>query len=450
MSKILIKGATIINEGRSFTGSVAIENDKISKITEGVIDLSRTEDFDEIINAAGKYLIPGVIDDHVHFREPGLTDKADIANESRAAAAGGVTSFMDMPNCIPQTVTIEALEDKFERGAKESRVNYSFYFGATNDNCILFHLLDKKRVCGIKLFMGSSTGNMLVDEKESLERIFGETDMLIAAHCEDAARINENIKKYKAQYGDDPYIIYHPMIRDAEACYASSSRAIELAEKNGARLHILHISTAKELSLFHNDKPLKEKKITAEAVISHLLFYDDLYKSLGPLIKCNPSVKTLDDREAIRQAVIDNVIDVIGTDHAPHLLSDKTGGALGAASGMPMIQFSLPIMLELSQNEVITKEQVIEKMCHAPADLYRVEKRGYIRPGYQADLVLVDPNQSFKIESDIIQSKCAWSPLEGMTMHTKVIRTLVNGHTVYQDGSIIDDKYRGMPLQFNN
>ena len=449
MSKILIKGATIINEGRSFVGSVIIDGDRIEEVIEGISSLNLEQQFDETVNAAGKYLVPGVIDDHVHFREPGLTDKADIPNESRAAAAGGVTSYMEMPNTKPQTTTIEALDDKFERGANESRVNYSFYFGATNSNYGLFHKLDKHRVCGIKVFMGSSTGNMLVDRQDALERIFGETDMLIATHCEDTDRINENIKKYKALYGDDPYITYHPMIRDAEACYASSSKAVELADKTGARLHVLHISTAKELSLFTNKIPLKEKKITAEAVIAHLLFYDDFYKSLGPLIKVNPAIKSLDDREELRQALIDNTIDVIGTDHAPHLLSSKTGGALGSASGMPMVQFSLPIMVELAMNGVFTKEMVVEKMCHAPAELYHVDKRGYIRPGYWADIVLVDPNSEMKITADIIQSKCAWSPLEGMTLHNTVTRTFVNGHTVYQNEAVVDDTYRGMALTFN-
>lgn len=449
MKKILIKGATIINEGRSFTGSVVIEGELIKQIVEGNIDLTRVDQFDEVVQAAGRYLIPGVIDDHVHFREPGLTRKGDIENESRAAAAGGVTSFMDMPNVIPQTTTIEALQNKFALGAEKSKVNYSFYFGATNDNYPLFHLLDKKKVCGIKLFMGSSTGNMLVDRRESLERIFSETDMLIAAHCEDANRINEQTELFKKRFGDDPYIIYHPQIRDEEACIASSSLAVELAEKTGARLHILHISTARELDLFRNDIPLKEKKITAEAVIAHLLFYDEIYQSLGPLIKCNPAIKTLEDREALREALIDNHIDVIGTDHAPHLLSEKTGGALGALSGMPMIQFSLPVMLELALNDVFTKEMVIEKMCHAPADLYHIERRGYIRPNYQADLVLVNPNQSFKVDQDIIQSKCGWSPLEGLTFNNTVERTFVNGHTVYQNGAVIDDSYRGEALSFN-
>jgi dihydroorotase len=444
MKRTLIKDATIINEGRSFTGSVIIEDDKIAKVIEGAVT---TEDaYTEIIDAKGKYLIPGVIDDHVHFREPGLTQKADITSESRAAAAGGVTSFMDMPNTMPQTTDLDALNAKFQLGAEKSLINYSFYFGATNTNSDLLSQLDPHRVCGVKLFMGSSTGNMLVDRKESLMKVFGGTDLLIAAHCEDPVIIAQNTRLAKEKYGDDPDIIYHPMIRSEEACYASSALAVELAEKAGARLHVLHISTAKELDLFKN-VPLKEKKITAEACVSHLIFDDTCYKDLGTRIKCNPAIKTMIDRAILLNAITENRIDVVATDHAPHLLSDKEGGALRATSGMPMIQFSLVSMFELAEPQVFTKEQIVQKMCHAPAELFQIHNRGYIREGYQADLVIVNPNAEWKLTNDKILSKCGWSPLEGLKFYNKVERTFVNGHTVYSDGQI-DDSYRGQELRF--
>jgi len=444
MKRTLIKDATIINEGRSFTGSVIIEDDKIAKVIEGTVT---TEDaYTEIIDAKGKYLIPGVIDDHVHFREPGLTQKADITSESRAAAAGGVTSFMDMPNTMPQTTDLDALNAKFQLGAEKSLINYSFYFGATNTNSDLLSQLDPHRVCGVKLFMGSSTGNMLVDRKESLMKVFGGTDLLIAAHCEDPVIIAQNTRIAKEKYGDDPDIIYHPMIRSEEACYASSALAVELAEKAGARLHILHISTAKELDLFKN-VPIKEKKITAEACVAHLIFDDTCYKDFGTRIKCNPAVKTVIDRALLLNAITENRIDVVATDHAPHLLSDKEGGALRATSGMPMIQFSLVSMLELANPKVFTKEQVVQKMCHAPAELFQIHNRGYIREGYQADLVIVNPDAEWKLTNDKILSKCGWSPLEGTKLSHKVERTFVNGHAVYSDGQL-DNSYRGQELRF--
>ena len=444
MKRTLIKDATIINEGRSFTGSVIIEDDKIAKVIEGTVT---TEDaYTEIIDAKGKYLIPGVIDDHVHFREPGLTQKADITSESRAAAAGGVTSFMDMPNTMPQTTDLDALNAKFQLGAEKSLINYSFYFGATNTNSDLLSQLDPHRVCGVKLFMGSSTGNMLVDRKESLMKVFGGTDLLIAAHCEDPVIIAQNTRIAKEKYGDDPDIIYHPMIRSEEACYASSALAVELAEKAGARLHILHISTAKELDLFKN-VPIKEKKITAEACVAHLIFDDTCYKDFGTRIKCNPAVKTVIDRALLLNAITENRIDVVATDHAPHLLSDKEGGALRATSGMPMIQFSLVSMLELANPKVFTKEQVVQKMCHAPAELFQIHNRGYIREGYQADLVIVNPDAEWKLTNDKILSKCGWSPLEGTKLSHKVERTFVNGHTVCSDGQL-DNSYRGQELRF--
>ncbi|BEG98154.1 dihydroorotase [Bacteroides sedimenti] len=444
MKKILVKNATIINEGLSFIGSVVIEGEKIEKIIKG--DIVSEDTYSEVIDATGKYLIPGVIDDHVHFRDPGLTHKADISSESRAAAAGGVTSFMDMPNTIPQTTDLDALNIKFQLGAEKSLVNYSFYFGATNTNTNLLSQLDSHHVCGVKLFMGSSTGNMLVDRKEILLKVFGETDLIIAAHCEDAAIIAENTRIAREKYGDDPDVKYHPIIRSEEACYASSALAVELAEKTGSRLHILHISTAKELGLFSKG-PLAGKKITAEACVPHIVFNDSLYEQLGTRIKCNPAIKSVIDRDSLIKGISNNLIDVVATDHAPHLLSEKEGGALKAVSGMPMIQFSLTTMLDHSSPETFTKEQVVQKMCHAPAELFQIRNRGYIREGYQADLVLVNPEAGWTLKKEMILSKCGWSPLEGFSFKHRVERTFVNGHTVYNKGEI-DKNYRGQELQF--
>ena len=401
---------------------------------------------DSEIDAHGCFLMPGVIDDHVHFRDPGLTHKADMATETAAAAAGGVTSFMDMPNCNPQTTTIEALEDKFASAATKCVVNYSFYFGATNTNADLLKELDKTRVCGVKLFMGASTGNMLVDRMETLRRIFSEAGMLIATHCEDQAIIRRNTELFKERYGEDPDISLHPLIRSEEACWESSSLAVRLARETGARLHVLHVSTARELDLFE-DKPLSEKRITAEACVSHLMFCDEDYKTLGTRIKCNPSIKTRRDRDALLQALATDRIDVVATDHAPHLLSEKQGGALKAVSGMPMLQFSLVSMFELVHEGVLTVEQVVQKMCHAPAELFRIRKRGYIRPGYQADLVLVDPNRTWTVTPDCIESKCGWSPMEGKTFHAQVVQTFVNGTSVYAHGKV-NKEHRGQALTF--
>ncbi len=445
MKRTLIKNARIVNEGETFNGSVVIEGENIAEILHG--DEQPVAPCHETIDAQQHYLLPGIIDDHVHFREPGLTHKADIFSESRAAAVGGVTSFMDMPNVVPQTTTLEALEQKFELAARNSIVNYSFYFGATNNNVNLFRQLDKTRVCGIKLFMGSSTGNMLVDRMATLEKLFHEADMLIAAHCEDQNIIRQNTEAIKAQYGDDPEIELHPVIRNAEACYSSSSLAVALARKANAHLHILHVTTERELALFE-DKPLKDKKITAEACIPHLLYSQEDYESLGTRIKCNPSIKERSDRDALRQAVTTNRIDVIGTDHAPHLLSEKEGGALKAVSGMPMIQFSLVTMLELVKEGVFTIEQVVNKMCHAPAGLYRIDRRGYIRQGYRADIVLVNPEKEWEVTPAGILSKCGWSPLEGRRFSSKVEKTFVNGNLVY-DGSAVNESYRGEELKFN-
>lgn len=443
---ICIKNATIVNEGERTEGSVIVENGTITQVLKGNVDPDIK--CDTVIDAQKHILMPGIIDDHVHFREPGLTDKADMASESAAAAAGGVTSFMDMPNCNPQTTTLEALEEKFETAAGKSIVNYSFYFGATDDNVGLFPRLDKSRVCGIKLFMGSSTGNMRVDEEDKLKRIFSGTDMLIAAHCEDSAIIQWNSDLAQMKYGDDPDICFHPIIRSEEACWKSSSLAVRMARETGVRLHVLHVSTERELELFE-DKPLSEKRITAEACIPHLMFSDVDYTKLGARIKCNPSIKTESDRKALRNTLSHNRIDVIGTDHAPHLLSEKAGGALKAASGMPSIQFSLVCMMELVNQGILTVEQVVQKMCHAPAELFHIDRRGYIRPGYKADLVIVNPDKEWEVTPQCILSKCGWSPFEGKVFHSKIEKTLVNGCIVYSDGQGVDTAHRGEELRFD-
>lgn len=448
MKRTLIHNATIINEGTRKQGSLVLANGNIAEILTDGRPLSAP--CDETIDATGCFLLPGVIDDHVHFRDPGLTHKADIFSESRAAAAGGVTSIMDMPNTNPPTVTLDALEQKQQLLAEKCIVNHSCYFGATNDNYDLFPLLDKTRVCGIKLFMGSSTGNMLVDRMDSLRRIFGGTDMLIAAHCEDQDIIRRNTEKYKAEYGEGEQIPVskHPNIRSTQACYSSSKLAVQLATEAGARLHVLHISTAKELPLF-SDTPLDEhKKITAEACVAHLLFEQKDYKTLAACIKCNPAIKRKADRDALRQAITTPRIDVIATDHAPHLLTEKAGGALRAASGMPMVQFSLVSMLQLMEEGVLSLETIVEKMCHNPARLFRIEDRGFIREGYRADLVLVRPER-WQLTRESILSKCGWSPLEGRTFDWRVMKTFINGQQVYDHTNGVDDAYRGEALRFH-
>ncbi len=444
MKRTLIYNARIVNDGQTFRGSVVTEGDLIAEVLkEGERPAMSC---DSEIDAGGCYLLPGVIDDHVHFRDPGLTHKAEMATETAAAAAGGVTSFMDMPNCKPQTTTIEALNDKFEYAAGKCLVNYSFYFGATNDNADMLPMLDKKHVCGVKLFMGASTGNMLVDRMDTLRKIFSEAGMLIATHCEDQAIISENTAKYKAQYGEDLDISFHPLIRNEEACLRSSSLAIQLAKETGARLHILHISTAKELELLE-DKPLEEKRITAEACVSHLMFCDEDYARFGARIKCNPAIKTRADRDALRAALSTHKIDVIGTDHAPHLIEEKQGGALKAVSGMPSIQFSLVSIMELVHQGVLSIEQLAEKMCHAPARLYQIDRRGYIRKGYKADLVILNPEKEWTVTPECILSKCGWSPMEGQTFHSKVEKTFVNGQLVYADDKM-NTEVRGEALTF--
>ena len=437
--RAVIQGGRIVNEGKIFDGSIVVEDTKISKIVEG--ETSPEDIVDEVIDASGCFVLPGIIDDHVHFREPGLTEKADIDSESRAAAAGGMTSFFDMPNTVPQTTTLEALEEKFALAAQKSHVNYSFFFGATNNNVALFDQLDEHRIPGIKLFMGSSTGNMLVDRRESLERIFSSARLPIMAHCEDTDIINRNMAVAKRRYGDDPEVAHHPEIRSEEACYESTRLAVELAQKHQARLHIAHLTTAKELELIAGEG------ITAEATVSHLYFSDSDYATLGTRIKCNPAIKTAQDRAALRQALNDGRIAVIGTDHAPHLLSQKEGGCARAASGMPMIQFSLVTMLELVDEGVLSLERLVELMCHNPARLFEVRNRGFLREGYQADIVLVRPEAVWKVTKDVIQSKCGWSPMEGHTFNWRVERTLCNGHSVYVDGTV-DKDYIGQPIEF--
>ena len=436
--RILVKGGRIVNEGRSFDGSVVIEDGNIIDITKQQPESS----FDEIIDASGCYVLSGVIDDHVHFREPGLTEKADIESESRAAAAGGVTSYFDMPNCKPQTTTLESLNDKFERARRSSHVNYSFFYGATNDNVQTFSQLDAHRIPGIKLFMGSSTGNMLVDGKEALERIFSTVKLPLMVHCEDTDIINHNMEEARKAWGEDPQVSLHTLIRSEEACLASSRKAVELAKKYGTRLHIAHLSTAEELELIGEN-------ITAEACVGHLYFTELDYQRLGARIKVNPSIKTPVDQFLLRQALTDGRITVVGTDHAPHLLEQKQGGCVRAASGMPMIQFSLVTMLELVDEKVLSLERMVELMCHNPARLFGVERRGFLRQGYRADVVIVRPRSPWTVTKDVIQSKCGWSPVEGHEYQWRVERTLCNGKTVYADGCVNTDVL-GEEIVFNH
>ena len=444
--KTIIRNATIVNEGRKFIGSVVIEDERIQQVLAGD---DSTQPYDLEIDATGLYLFPGVIDDHVHFREPGLTHKADIASESRTAAAGGVTSYMEMPNTNPPTTTIDLLEDKFQRAARNSRVNYSFYFGATNDNVNTLLRLDPHRVPGVKVFMGSSTGHMLVDRKESLRRIFATSPLLLMAHCEDTSIIEANIRAFRKRYkGQNDFPVrYHSRIRSVEACYESSALAVQMAKDTGARLHVAHISTAKELELFER-KPIEEKRITAEVVIAHLMFTTEDYDTLGTRIKCNPSIKTPEDRAALREALTNGLIDIVATDHAPHLESEKLGGALKAASGMPMIQFSLVSMLELSENGVLPIERVPDLMSHNPAKLFHIKDRGFIRPGYYADLTLVDPEANWQVREGRYYTKCGWTPMDERFFKWRVRRTIVNGLTAYSDGVVVDG-IRGKELQFN-
>lgn len=448
MKSKLIKNATIINEGRIFTGTVLIEADKIKSVYEGDHPGTFDSDSVEVIDATGKWLLPGVIDDQVHFREPGLTHKGDIASESRAAVAGGVTTFMDMPNTKPQTTALEALEWKLQRGAETSVANYSFFFGGTNDNMDEIRKLDRSRVPGLKLFLGSSTGNMLVDKKESLERIFGETDMLIAVHAEKEEVIRRNIAHYTALYGEDLDITFHPKIRSEEACYASSSEAVELATRLNSRLHILHLSTAKEMTLLSNKLPLQDKKITGEVCVHHLWFDDSDYACYGNRIKWNPAIKSKEDKETLQEALRSGKLDIVATDHAPHLPAEKEGNCLTAASGGPLIQHSLVAMLEMVAKGIFTLETVVEKMAHAPAGLFGIDRRGFIRQGYYADLVLVDPRDNWTVSQDNILYKCGWSPFDGQTFRHKIWKTFVNGQEAYSDGQV-NDNVRGMEVKYS-
>ena len=442
----LIHQATIVNEGQQFIGSVLIKDQRIAAIIRGTDVTGLTAD--HIIDAKGQYLIPGCIDDHVHFRDPGLTHKADMHTESRAAARGGITSVMDMPNCNPQTTTIEALEAKFADAKTKCLVNHSFYLGATTNNIDEVRQVDPHTVCGVKLFMGSSTGGMLVDQDERIEQIFRESPTLIALHCEDQSIISANTAKYKEETAsDDPDVSYHPLIRSEEACYRSTAKAVALAQKTGAKIHIMHISTARELDLLQHG-PVDNKQVTAEVCLPHLYYTNADYATLGTRIKCNPAVKTVTDRDALRQALRSGLIDVVGTDHAPHLLTDKIGGSLKAASGIPTIQYVLPAMLELTDEGIFTLTEVVEKMAHNPATLYNVKERGFIREGYHADLVLISPNAAHTVDTEDIQSKCAWSPFEGHTFHWEITHTWINGHAVYADGTF-DESVMGERMEFN-
>jgi len=438
MTKTLIHQALIINEGRSFTGSVLLEGSFITQIFEGPVP-QEIIDSCQVLDASGKWLIPGAIDGHVHFREPGLTHKADLFSETHAALAGGVTSYMEMPNTLPQTTTVQVWEEKMELAASKSLANYSFYLGATNDNLAELEKADYQRVCGVKVFMGSSTGNMLVGQQKALEGIFSTVPCIVGIHAESESIIQANKARYLEIVGGDLPIGYHPLIRSAEACYASSATAVELATRYGTRLHILHVTTAKELDLFET-KSIKDKKITAEVCVPHLWFDDRDYEFRGNSIKCNPAIKTEQDKLALREGLKSGKLDVIATDHAPHLWAEKLGNCLTAASGSPSIQFSVPLMMELAMDGVFTKELVVEKMCHAPANLYRIERRGFIREGYFADLVLINPNDSWILTGELILSKCAWSPYEEQVFRSKVLKTWVNGALAYDEGQFAEGR----------
>lgn len=440
--KILIENGCIVNEGRTCRGSVAIADDRITDILEDQKAQPRGT-YDQVVDATGCFVLPGVIDTHVHFREPGLTEKADIESESRAAAFGGVTSYCEMPNTVPQTTTIEALDDKRSLAREKSHVNYSFFFGATNDNYADFARLDRHRVPGIKLFMGSSTGNMLVDRYGSLLKVFetaARLDLPVMAHCEDTDTINRNMAQMKKAYGDDPDVMLHPLIRSEEACYESSALAVQLARTYGTHLHVAHISTARELELLGGN-------VTGEACVAHLLFTSADYARKRALIKCNPAVKRDEDRQALRQALTDGRITTVATDHAPHLLAQKQGGCARAASGMPMVQFSLPVMLGLASEGVLSMERVVELMCHQPAQLFQIRERGFLRPGYKADIAIVRPTEPYVVSNDMVQSRCGWTPLEGDTLCWRVSHTLCNGRFVVDEGRFSPDS-RGEELLF--
>ncbi|MCP1995321.1 dihydroorotase [Flavobacterium sp. HSC-61S13] len=443
MNTFLIKNGQLVNEGEVFVGDILIEEGRIAKIAPAIENINNAR----VIDAQGCWVLPGMIDDQVHFREPGLTHKGDIESESRAAIAGGITSFIEQPNTVPNAVTQELLEDKYQIASEKSFANYSFMMGGTNDNLEEVLKTNPRNVAGIKLFLGSSTGNMLVDKEEVLEKIFSSTDMLIAVHAEDEATIQQNLARYKEQYGEDISVACHPLIRSAEACYLSSSKAIALAEKTGARLHVFHVSTAIETKLFRNDIPLRDKKITAEVCVHHLWFSDEDYATKGNLIKWNPAVKSSSDRAALWEALLDDRIDVIATDHAPHTLEEKAKPYSQAPSGGPLVQHALVALLEASKEGMISIEKIVEKTAHNPAILFQIEQRGFLREGYHADLVLVDPNSDWTVSSDNILYKCGWSPFEGQTFSSKITHTFVNGNLVYEDGKI-NEKKSGQRLLF--
>lgn len=441
----LIKNARIVNEGKIIEGDILIEGDIIKEVADSIS--AKSADV-SIIDVEGNYVFPGAIDDQVHFREPGLTHKATIETESRAAVAGGITSFIEMPNTNPQTTTVEALEHKFDLASKSSHANYSFMFGGTNDNLDEILKVDSKTVAGLKIFLGSSTGNMLVDDPKVLEKIFSSTDMVISVHCEDEATIRKNLKQHIEKYGEDIPMSKHPIIRSEEACYLSSSKAIELAKKTGARLHVFHLSTGKETNLFTNKIPLKDKKITSEVCIHHLWFSDEDYDKKGSLIKWNPAVKTAKDREQLWKALLDDRIDVIATDHAPHTLEEKKQVYTKAPSGGPLVQHAFVAMIEMYHRGKISLEKIAEKMCHNPSILFEVEKRGYIKPGYFADLVVIDINNPWSVNKDNILYKCGWSPFEGTTFRSRITHTFINGTLAYHNFKVLDVK-AGKRLTFN-
>lgn len=447
MAKKIIYNGDIINEGKKFRGYVVIKDELIDAVAEGQPSPELLAECDERNDVDGAYVMPGVIDDQVHFRDPGLTHKADIATESAAAVAGGVTSYMDMPNTVPPTVTLEALEAKNKRASEVSVANYGFFIGATNDNLSTLLAVDYAYTPGVKLFLGASTGNMLVNDKDALKGIFSEVPALVAIHSEDEMLIRRNREYYVKKFGEDLPVTYHPLIRSMEVCYKSTAKAVEMAEKYGTRLHVLHVSTAKETELFSN-APIGEKRITSEVCVHHLWFTDEDYARYGNLIKWNPAIKTWDDRQALRTALAQNYIDIVATDHAPHLLSEKQGSCLKAASGGPLVQHSLVAMFELASQKVFDETLVVEKMCHAPARLYGIDRRGYLRPGYYADVVVLDKNIPFTVRTENILSKCGWSPFEGVTFSHSVRQTYVNGALAYDQG-FVNRAVRGRRLIYN-
>lgn len=445
MSSFLIQGATLVNENEIYKADVRIEDKYIEAVSKQGLNAKANE---VVIDASGLYLIPGMIDDQVHFREPGLTHKAEIYTEAKAAVAGGITSFMEMPNTVPNTLTQELLEEKYQLAKAKSLANYSFFMGASNDNLEEVLKTNQRDVCGVKVFMGSSTGNMLVDKEEVLENLFANCNLLIATHCEDEQTIRRNLETAKSNYGTEIPFSLHPVIRSEEACYLSSSKAVNLAKKYNARLHVLHISTAKELALFSNEISLNEKRITAEACIHHLWFSDEDYDQKGSFIKWNPAVKSSKDREAIRAAVKNNVIDVIATDHAPHTLKEKQSDYLNAPSGGPLVQHALPALLELVNQKVFTLEEIVNKTSHSLATCFQIENRGYIREGYFADLVLLDMNKPTQVNRENVLSKCGWSPFEGTSFKSSIQKTFINGHLAYDQG-VFNEEQKGMRMLFD-